>query len=258
MNRLQEELRRLYGATATDGDDPAPAPSLSAADSQVRAMAFQLVRPAAWHELSKLWRGVQAELDLPAPAIAVSGAGYQLWFSLQQPVERSRAQGFLLRLQERFLPDVAPDRVSTWPGAQPASSQPAGIALPPVQLGAERWSAFIAADLAPVFADEPWLDQPPGIEAQGELLSRLVPIDPEAFERALARLDGTQQPVSTPPSSPAPAAGSRGEGPAATAAQDAATEPQAFLLEVMRNPDAGLALRVQAAIALLPYRHRPA
>ena len=50
-------------------------------------MVLELTGPADWDVLSAVWRGVQADLELPAPAIAVSGTdGLQLWFSLEAPV----------------------------------------------------------------------------------------------------------------------------------------------------------------------------
>ena len=73
MTRLQTELERLYLA--------APA-SLADAQGRVRALVLEAVLPASWDRLSAVWQGVQAELELPAPAIAVSGTdGVQLWFA---------------------------------------------------------------------------------------------------------------------------------------------------------------------------------
>jgi hypothetical protein len=36
-------------------------------------MVLELARPAEWPPLARVWQAVQAELGLPAPAIAVSG-----------------------------------------------------------------------------------------------------------------------------------------------------------------------------------------
>ena len=101
MNRLHTELHRLYlppavAAAAVDGgsasgDSPAGA-DLVDADGQVRAMVLELARPADWATLSAVWAGVQADLHLPAPAIAASGLdGIQLWFSLAQAVPVAQA-----------------------------------------------------------------------------------------------------------------------------------------------------------------------
>lgn len=187
MNRLDAELQRLYLSPAA-GHEP---PALVAPDGRVRALVLELARPATWTALSAVWQGVQAELDMPAPAIAVSGqGGYQLWFSLAEPIEVEAALAFLEALRLRYLAGMAPESIRMEPslhGPAPARVQHLD-AIPPAQVAPERWSAFVSADLAPLFADEPWLDHPPGVDAQAELLSRLASASPEGFMRALGRL----------------------------------------------------------------------
>jgi len=136
-----------------------------------------------------------------------------------------RAVDFLARLQARYLPGIAQARVSVWtePPAVPAQHAATG-----------NWSAFVAPDLAPVFVDTPWLDIPPGVEGQADLLARLESIKPTAFDAALQAL----QPA------PAPVA-------ASTASTAACDEPRQFLLRVMNDDSVGLALRIEAAKALL-------
>ena len=111
MNRLQSELHRLYLARpAADGG--AAGSALIDPSGAVRALVIELARPASWEVLARVWHGVQAELGLPAPAIAVSGTdGLQLWFSLAEPVGVAHARAFLEGLRRRFLPDVAVNRV---------------------------------------------------------------------------------------------------------------------------------------------------
>ena len=216
MDRLQSELQRLYLPTA------------ACAGGAVRAMVLDIAGPTAWQELARLWQAVQADLDLPAPAIAVNGVdGYQAWFSLAEPVPPEQVEAFLSALRSRYLAAVPAERVRV----QQAS------ALPPAQPGPERWSSFVAPDLAPLFAEEPWLDQPPGRDAQADLLSRVASAQPEAFDRACARLADT----------PAPAAG--GPGLSAPVAQE--DDPRSFLLSVMRDASVDLRLRIEAAKALL-------
>jgi hypothetical protein len=213
MNRLQAELQRLYPAPAEGG---------------VRALVLELSGAAAWEPLSRVWQGVQVDLQLPAPGIAVSGSGYQLWFSVAQPVPTQQALAFLEALRRRYLADVPPERLRTSPA--PAAA-PEITGMPPAERGEDRWSAFVAPDLAALFVDEPWLDLPPGNDAQAELLSRLQCMSPADLERALA----------------APAT----EG--ATAASPPPQDPRGFLLAVMNDRAIELPLRIEAAKALLPY-----
>jgi hypothetical protein len=215
MNRLPAELHRLF-------DLPA-----GPAGAGVRAMVLELARPADWEALAAVWRGVQADLELPAPAIAVNGRdGYQLWFSLAEPVAAPQAQAFLAALRERYLGTIAAARVGI--------TLPAGDVLPPLQQPSGHWSAFVAPDLAPVFADEPWLDTPPNAEGQADLLARLQRIKRADFEATLGRLG-----PATAPAAPAPRT--------TAATQD----PRSFLLAVMNDESVALGLRIEAAKALL-------
>jgi hypothetical protein len=113
---------------------------------------------------STVWRGVQTDLELPAPAIAVSGVdGYQLWFSLAEPVSVAQASAFLEALRGRYLSQVAPGRLAMRPAVDAASPDNIRHALlvPALQPATGQWSAFVAPDLAAIFAEEPWLDLPP-------------------------------------------------------------------------------------------------
>ena len=222
MDRLQSELERLYLVRGAAAGGTA---QIVGADGRVRALVLEFAAPAAWPDLSRLWQGVQADLDLPPPAIAVNGRdACQLWFSLAEPVAPEQADAFLASLRARYLAGVPAERVRT---ASPT-------APPPAQVGPERWSAFVAPDLAPLFAEEPWLDQPPGHDAQADLLSRFASVQPEAFARACASLAAAPRPVPSPAVAPANAA-----------------DPRAFLLSVMQDPTVDLRLRIEAAKALL-------
>lgn len=246
MNRLDAELQRLYLSPAA-GREP---PALLAPDGRVRALVLQLARPATWVDLSAVWQGVQADLDLPAPAIAVSGQGsYQLWFSLAEPIEVEAALAFLAALRTRYLAGVAPESVRMEPSFHGGGPVRHVEATPPAQVAPERWSAFVSADLAPLFADEPWLDHPPGVDAQAELLSRLASASPEAFLRAAGRLRPAAAALAAAAPAPAPVDGQATR--LATRPADEAGEPAAFLLAVMRDPAVDLQLRIEAAKALL-------
>ena len=212
MNRLQSELHRLYLPRPTDEAD------------KVRAMVMELAGPADWSELSKVWRGVQAELRWPAPAIAVSGSdGMQLWFSLESSVSQQRAADFLTHLRRHYLPDIAQARVKE------LSALPT---IPKQCESTENWSAFIAPDLASVFVETPWLDVEPSVEGQADLLARLESISPADFDAAMQRL--------------APAAVS-----ARSSLGASNLDPKRFLQQVLNDETVDLALRVEAAKALL-------
>lgn len=226
MHRLQSEWQRLYATDAHGGTTPAP--------GMVRALVLQLARPADWRTLSCVWQGVQTQWGLPAPGIAVNGTdGYQLWFSLKQAVPVTQANAFLRGLQTRYLPDVAVERMSLWP--QPytlaAGTMQQAPRIPNLEahpVAPNQWSAFLAPDLAPVFQGTPWLDLPPNLEGQADLLSQLDSISPADWERVCAPLDVHLEPTVTQEN-----------------------DPRQFLLNVMNNDHIDMALRIEAAKALL-------
>lgn len=252
MTRLQSEWRRLYGPPSQADDqaglgspDTPPAlaePRLIDAQGRVRALVLALGHPADWQAVHQVWLGVQTDLGLPAPAIAVSGQdAYQLWFSVSQPVSVHQAQAFLQALCARYLGQLAPSRLTLLPteGLQHATAIPAQ--MPPAnRADAEQWSAFVAPDLAPMFAETPWLDVAPSPEGQAELLSRLHSTPPAAWQAALARL----QPPRAMPTLAA--------YPGAEACATPCLDPRQFLLNVMNDASAPLGLRIDAAKALLP------
>ncbi len=243
MNRLQSELHRLYlTQSAADAQHGTSPPEMIGASGAVRALVFELALPASWERLSTVWRGVQTDFEFPAPAIAVSGTdGLQLWFSLAEPVEAARGHVFLEGLRSRFLPDIAANRIRLMPAADASARQPRAHAclVPALQANGQDWSAFIAPDLAPVFADTPWLDVPPSEEGQAALLHGLETTKSAAFESALQRLGASaQQPHAT----------------AAVAGAEA--DPKRFLLHVMNDATVALVLRIDAAKALLQHATR--
>lgn len=263
MNRLPLELHRLFvpraaGAADTDPDDA----SLVDADGRVRAMVLALARPADWAALSKVWHGVQADLGLPAPAIAVAGPdGYQLWFSLAAPLPAAQAAAFLEALRLRYLGDIAPLRVAAMPIPATAAGQAVRQArlVPAKQPGSGLWTAFVAPDLAPVFADEPWLDSPPNLDGQASLLGRLVSIQATDLQQALDRLApalaGRLAPAATPAAQPPDAGNELAKQRPAPAG--GGLDPKRFLLDVLNDEGVAMGLRIDAAIALLPYFDTP-
>jgi hypothetical protein len=226
-SRLPAQLQRLYGLPA-EGADP------------TRVLVLSLGQPADWPRVGQVWQAVQTELHLPAPAISVNGVdAFQLWFSLALPRPVAEVRAFAQGVRTRWLADLAPQRLSLWP--DDAQSAPAPQ-IPAVWEPDGVWSAFVAADLAPVFAETPWLDIPPNLDGQADLLSKLSPITPAQWQHARALL-APPEPAARPAAVATP---SELVGPAETF-----TDPRQFLLAVMNDRRVDLALRVEAARALL-------
>ncbi|MCR5867811.1 hypothetical protein [Aquincola sp. J276] len=262
MSRLHDEFRRLFqpAAPVAEARPPgSPVDTSALADDQgrVRALVLELARPADWPALAAVWQGVQAELGLPAPAVAVNGSeGLQLWFSLVQPVPVEQAQAFLQGLRRRWLSEVAAPRLALLPRASDAAAGAAphwGNAAAVLSQQAQSpgcWPAFIAPDLAAVFADTPWLDLQPSAEGQADLLAGLRSLPPQAWQAAL-------QTLAPPAGSPAPAnrdlpASASAPALAPAACGDGApAAAERFLRSVMDDGAAPLALRIEAAKALL-------
>jgi hypothetical protein len=205
-------------------------------------MVLELARPADWNALSSVWRGVQADLELPAPAIAVSGVdAYQLWFSLAAPVAVVDAQAFLEFLRLRYLGTVTPARIRMLPVADPSFTGEIHHAslVPALQQATGRWSAFVAPDLAAIFCDEPWLDLPPSADAQASVLSRLECIKPAVFQTILDQTKAATTTATSPKKVVADAA-----------ALGKNLDPRQFLQDVLNDEGIALHLRIEAAKAL--------
>jgi hypothetical protein len=235
MNRLDTELERLYLGGLVFAPQDAQTLSLVDARRRVRAMVLEVAQPTGWDALSRAWQGVQAELELPEPAIAASGIdGLQLWFSLETSVDAARAHAFLVLLRERFLAGVPAQRVRLHPDA---ATPPAHAALVPAPQGEPgNWSAFVSPDLAAIFSDTPWLDVAPGEEGQAALLRGLKSIKAAVFDAVLATLE------------------SPGDAPARetlSLVRASGDDPRAFLLGVMNDERVEMGLRIEAAKALL-------
>jgi hypothetical protein len=221
-------------------------------------MVLELARPADWTLLSTVWRGVQMDLELPAPAIAVSGIdGYQLWFSLAEPTSVAQARAFLESLHLRYLSLVAPGRLAMMPAvdaAMPGKIQHA-LLVPALQSATGRWSAFVAPDLAAIFSEEPWLDLPPNPDAQAKVLARLECIKPAVFQAVLEQLSPVIRTATSPVTS---VAGEREDSQASHEVKVSvppgnSLDPKGYLLSVMNDKTIELHLRIEAAKALLPY-----
>lgn len=257
MNRLQSELRRLYLPHAAT-DTGADAANLFDPHGATRALVLEVARQAGWEAVERVWRGVQSDLDLPAPGVAVNGSnGFQLWFSLEAPVGTPDARAFLEGLRQRFLAEVPADLVRSMPApAGSGAAQHARLA-PSEHAQPGQWSAFVTPDLAALFVDTPWLDFAPSVDGQADLLRGLRSIDRNAFDTVSARLCASPsikeetgmaaRAGETARASPAPGQVSGTTAPAGP------ESPEAFLLRVMRDESVALALRVEAARALLAH-----
>lgn len=243
-NRLQSQLQRLY------------LPMVDKAEN-VRAMVIELARPADWETLAKAWRGAQDDLELPAPGIAVSGIdGFQLWFSLEQPIAVDLARAFLQGLCARYLADVAANRLRLTPSAATASTLQAQEApmVPALQRRTGYWSAFVTADLAPIFDGTPWVESAPSDDGQAGVLSHLHSITRPVFDAALERLGVAISPPDVPePTTPSETVD---HAPVRSGDLNEQLSPRQFLLQVMNDERVALVLRVEAAKALLPYHDR--
>lgn len=250
MNRLEAELRRLYSLPAP-GAFLGATVDVAAAEGRVRAMVLELAAPAPWDGLAKVVEAVQVDLQLPVPAIAVGG-GYQLWFSLADAVPAAEAAGFLQCLRARYFSEVAPERIALVPGAAGGR-----VRVPPTQGPDGRWSAFVAPGLAPLFAEDPWLDVEPSADAQADLLSRVTSAGTQEFERAWERLRGSGAPAADGNATGAASASGQRTGPGTHARAAGSEDPRAFLLGIMNDPAVALHLRIEAAKALLPWSEGP-
>lgn len=238
-NRLQQELQRLYGSQGSSNAAPP------------RAAVLELARPADWTALGAVWRGVQSDLGLPAPAIAVNGRdGFQLWFALADEGLAKEASALLQALCRVYLPELKP---ATRLRLAAPSLDITAPALPPQLAAPDQWSAFVAPDLAPVFSEEPWLDTEPGPEAQAEVLGHLSCISRPQLSQALLQLGGaSRSEAAGQPASPRPPTQENIETREAKEG-----DPRRFLLRVMNDESVAMALRIEAAKALLGTSPRP-
>lgn len=242
--RLQSEFDRLFAAVPATPND---ATDLIDPEGRVRALVLEVAAPADWDELAKVWGGVQADLGLPAPAIAASGTdGLQLWFSLSEPLAVAAAHAWLDALRRHYLPELPAQRVHLWPSSAATASAQHARPVPALHGPGGNWSAFVAPDLAPLFSETPWLDVRPGDDGQAHLLSGLSSITPAALAAARAIL-----------MPPAPIAANMGDQPLPTPsathqmAISGSADPVDFLRSVMNDASVPLALRIEAAKGLL-------
>jgi len=236
MNRLQREFDRLFGAPDASVDNI----ELINSDGRVKTLVVTVARSRDWPTVAGLISSLQETLGLPLPAVAVDGkAGFQLWLPLAEPVTLETAASFLAALRRQYLGDIADTDLALLPLADgPGSVR----CIPALSAESGRWSAFIDPTMGGMFADEGGLDFEPNPDRQADQLAGISPIEPADFAGALA--------VLTTREATNPAA----EDSASVTAIGRFSEPHEFLQAVMNEPSAPLALRIEAAKALLFHR----
>ncbi len=226
-----------------------------------RVMVVSFARATDWEQVANLYQAVQDELDLPAPAVSVSGRkGYSLWFSLAEALPLAQIQAFLAALRLKYLADIPLAHLELQPNALAIKT------LAPTRHNATgKWSAFIDPSMGSMFIVEPGLEMAPILDRQAGMLAGLKSIKTANFQRALSILQAPSELDGEPALTLAEAAarlptkvsrppdladGYRysklGEG-------NTYADPRDFLLAVMNDSSVGVKQRIKAAKALLPY-----
>ncbi len=290
MNKLISALQRLYflqdqqwhSQSLNDGGDLAYAAegpltpaivtkslageltvglNLVSPTGMARAMVVSFARATDWEQVANLYQAVQDELDLPAPAVSVSGRkGYSLWFSLAEALPLAQIQAFLAALRLKYLDDIPLAHLELQPDALAIKT------LAPARHNTTgKWSAFIDPSMGSMFIVEPGLEMAPILDRQAGMLAGLKSIKTANFQRALSILQAPSELDGEPALTLAEAAarlptkvsrppdladGYRysklGEG-------NTYADPRDFLLAVMNDSSVGVKQRIKAAKALLPY-----
>ena len=290
MNKLHTQLQRLYflpgqqlnALGATEGNPQADfgpdaiypkggalalgstetlAVQLASVDRMVRTLLVRFERAADWALAAQLYAAVQQELELPAPAVSVSGKeGYCLWFSLADPVALESAGNFLQALREAYLHELQPAHLSFFPDS--AALQEAFLNLPPaLHSTSGKWSAFIDPGMGSMFVDEPGLGMAPNMDRQADLLAGLKSMKKVDFERAQLSLKNrcavrAVQSEQVAANLCASVFSSESQTPGASGTLNVGSEfsdPKNFLLAVMNDASARADQRIEAAKALQPY-----
>jgi hypothetical protein len=240
---------------------------LASPEGMARAMVVVFDKPGDWGEVANLYQAVQDELDLPAPAIAVSGRkGFRLWFSLAEPVAVVEIQSFLDALGRKYLADIPQNHRQFRPAADlPNDTAPAVINLAPARHTVTgKWSAFIDPSLGGMFIEEPGLEMAPNMDRQASILAGLASIKVADFQRALgillapaesdaAGLSSPERPASQPDEAASPRSPDAGHPNSLRHVGNHYSDPQSFLLAVMNDSSASPRHRIEAAKALLPF-----
>lgn len=180
MEKLIAELKRLYLAQGAPVTTPL---SLTSADGRTRALVIAFDKQAGtdeaqhWSSLCLVANAMQTQLDLPAPAVSISGShGYRLWLSFQAATPVALVAQFLALLRAAYFSELA-------------DQGDAAVAFPPLRNPATGlWSAFINPGLGASFADESGLEMAPPIAGQLVLLAGLSSISEAQLAHAMSVL----------------------------------------------------------------------
>lgn len=148
-----------------------------------------------WRALCVLANALRENLQLAAPAVSISGHGFQLWLSLSTATPLAEIAEFVQRLHAEYLPDEKDKGNGVLVTV---------VDLPPARQASGKWAAFIHPGMGSSFADDPALEMAPPVGAQIGFLEGLRSIDDAHFGEALATLRRRQ--ALAAPAAPAPAA----------------------------------------------------
>ena len=256
MSKLESELQRLYclpgrAWSGTKSESEKSQIDLITATGLVRCFVISIKDGAAWPQIATLYQGIQDEFELPAPAISISvEEGYQIWFSLAEPVALKLAQDFMEGLCRKYLAETKTAKLKCRPGiTDDLKSVPK---VPAREKASDRWSAYIDPTMGSMFVEESWLEMTPNHDKQAAMLAGLKSIKREDLDRAINILQKTHETEAIVPADKPeklqqqPAKNTLGMG-------SGFSNPKSFLLAVMNDPTANAEHRIQAAIALLPF-----
>lgn len=206
-----------------------------------RLLILDVPQAVDWPHVAALLAGLEQDLAMPLPALSVEGrsTAYRLWFSLAPGVTIGLGRRLLEALQAVYLADLPQGHCQiTVPGDEP-------VAFPPRSNG-QGWSAFVDPQLGGMFRDDPWLEMELDQRSQAERLAQIVSLTEADVQRALETL--------APRMSAGVAVGHGGASLALiSSGAQVQSAPAAFLLSVMNDERVELALRIEAAKALLPF-----
>ncbi|NEX62996.1 hypothetical protein [Noviherbaspirillum galbum] len=192
MEKLIAQLNRLYlprGEISPDEllrhlrGEQTTSVSLAAPDRHLRAVMIPFDRMARndeldhWHQLCAVANVLHADLELPTPAVSVSGnKGYGLWMSFETPMPMERVSRFLDLLRKAYFPDMA----------LPPNVLDAPVEIPPcLNQHTGKWAAFIHPGMGASFAEDAGLEMAPPPAGQVAFLEHLESIGSERFAQAL-------------------------------------------------------------------------